>query len=503
MSDLRVLQLSSRTASLLLAPGGARYAVPVPISWQLSCGDKPCASGKATVAPLFFENLTPDTEYCLTTPLGRLCFRTLKCAGLVDARNFGADPRAADNTAAIQRAIDATPEGGTLRIAPGRYTIGPIFLKPRMTFYLPEGAELNAHGDWSNWPILPARDDTGRPLSSWEGLPEAAFAAPVTAIDCHGLILTGRGVIDGGGDRGDWWSWPKSTRRDARRPRTLFLAWSDDIQISGLTIRNSPSWTVHPFRCDRLTASALHIQNPADSPNTDGLNPESCCDVTLTGLHFSVGDDCIAVKAGKRGDQGQSDHLAPTTGLAVTHCLMERGHGAVVLGSEMSGDITGVTITDCTFDRTDRGLRIKTRRGRGGRVANVVMERVDMTYVDTPVVANAYYFCDPDGSDDWVQSRKPAPVTEKTPAIDNILVRNVTAKMAKLAGAAMLGLPESPITNVRLEYFSVTFDPDAEPAEPLMAEGQTPVRHIPMIAENTQVTGEPLCAEPLKDPILC
>ena len=503
MSDLRVLQLSSRTASLLLAPKGARYALPDPVSWQLVCGDKPCGSGTAVIAPLFFENLTPDTDYCLITSGGRLDFRTLPCAGLVDARSFGVDPRSGDNTDALQRAIDATPEGGTLRVPPGRYTIGPVYLKPRMTLFLPDGAELNAHGDWQDWPILPAHDETGRPLSSWEGLPEPAFAAPITAIECHGLILTGRGVIDGGGNRGDWWTWPKSTRRDARRPRTLFLAWSDDVQISGLTIRNSPSWTVHPLRCDRLTATALHIQNPPDSPNTDGLNPESCRDVSLIGLHFSVGDDCIAVKAGKRGANGEASHLAPTSGLTVTHCLMERGHGAVVLGSEMSGDITDVTIADCSFRQTDRGLRIKTRRGRGGRVANVVMDRVDMVDVLTPVVANGFYFCDPDGHDDWVQDRSPAPVSDRTPVIDNIVIRNVTAENAHIAGVALLGLPESPITNVRITDMRVTFAPDAKADVPLMADGQTPVRHIPILAENAQVTGEPLCPERLKDPLPC
>ena len=368
---------------------------------MLEAGGILVAEGATDSTVVFLEDLHPATSYLLECDLGTLAFRTPERAGLIEATDHGVTERSADNADAFRDAIKAVPAGGTLRLRPGRYVTKPIFLKPGMTLYLPEGAEIAAVGDRSGWPILPARDVENRVLGTWEGLPEPSFAALVTAVDCDGLAIVGKGTIDGGGDRADWWDWPKETREGARRPRTLHLVRCHDVTLAGLTVRNSPSWTIHPYGCERLAALALHIENPPDSPNTDGLNPESCQDVRLVGLNIWVGDDCIAIKSGKRG-LGQVDHLAPTRNVAITHSRMERGHGAVVLGSEMSGGIFGVDIRDCEFNGTDRGLRLKTRRGRGGAIEAIHTENVAMEAVATPLAINMFYFCDPDGKSDTV-----------------------------------------------------------------------------------------------------
>ncbi|WP_181389531.1 polygalacturonase PglA [Pseudoprimorskyibacter insulae] len=487
-SALTLAAVSNRTATLLCTPDGTRFTLAAPLAWQVFCGSDLIADGVTTVAPVFLEGLTPATGYVFRACGAELAFETAPCAGLVDVTAHGASVEAADNSAAFARAIAAVPEGGTLMVPPGRYCIRPIHLKARMTLYLPKGAELYADHDRQNWPILPPHDDASRVVGTWEGLPEAAFAAPVTAIDCDNLTITGAGRIDAGGDRGDWWSWPKETRDGARRPRALFLAHGRNVQLSGFTLCNSPSWTLHPYRIDGLTCTGLNIENPPDSPNTDGLNPESCTDVRLLGIRFSVGDDCIAVKAGKRGP-GQVDHILPTRGLMVHHCLMARGHGAVVLGSEMSGDITDVDVAACEFVGTDRGLRIKTRRGRGGKVAHVRLSDVVMTGVGTPLAINAFYFCDPDGRSEAVQSRDPAPVDHTTPQVFDISLTDVLATDVQIAGVALLGLPEAPITGVTIRNFRVSFDPNAQPAVPLMAAHLDAVRHIPLWTEFAQVDG--------------
>lgn len=492
---LSLASVSARTACLLVTPPGTLYRLAAPLDWTCTGGAGPL-SGTTDCAPVFLEGLAPATDYSFTCAGQTLTFRTAPCAGLVDVTDHGAAPGLADNAPAFAAALAALPEGGTLYVPPGTFRIRPVFLRPRMTLWLPEGATLHACHDRAGWPILPAHDDQGRVTGTWEGLPEAAFAAPLTAIGCDGLTITGRGTLDAGGDRGDWWSWPKETRDGARRPRALFLAHGRDVQLSGITVRNSPSWTVHPFRIDRLTCAGLSIQNPPDSPNTDGLNPESCTDVTLTGIRFSVGDDCIAVKAGKRGP-GQVDHIAPTRGLAVRHCLMERGHGGVVLGSEMSGSITEVDIDACHFIGTDRGLRIKSRRGRGGEVAHVRLKDVLMEGVGTPLAINAFYYCDPDGRSAAVQSRTPAPVDDTTPHIHDISLTDVTATGVRIAAVAVLGLPEAPVTGVTLTRFRVSFDATATPEVPLMADGVDAVANLPLWSDFAQVAGE---VAPLTEP---
>ncbi|SMY07580.1 polygalacturonase PglA [Flavimaricola marinus] len=476
MTTLSVLARTAFSATVMIDASRARYHLAQPVEWSLNGGEQ---SGVSTVVPLFLDGLTPSTDYTLRAGAHEVRFATLPCAGAIDAAAFGVAPGSADNAAAFAEAVAAVPHGGALIVPRGRHMTGPIFLKSDMTLHLPLGAEIATHGDRTDWPILPSHDAQGRVVGTWEGLPEPSFAAPLTAIGCDRLTITGGGILDGGGDRGDWWQWPKETRQDARRPRSLFLAHCTDVILSGLTVRNSPSWTVHPYRCQRLTAAALRIENPADSPNTDGFDPESCTDISLQGLRISVGDDCIAVKSGKRGTgtDRRTDHIAPTRHLTIANCLMQDGHGAVVMGSEMSGDITDVEITRCEFHGTDRGLRIKTRRGRGGEVARIALRDVTMHGVGTAIAVNAFYFCDADGKSDAVQSRAPAPVDESTPAIRDITVEDVTIASLRHAVAALLGLPEAPIQRVRLSRIAVDYDVNAVAGEVLMACRLPQIKH--------------------------
>lgn len=490
---LKLLALSSRSATLLFAPKGAKYHLETDCRWTL-CREEGgrdktiIREGVTSTCPVYLSGLEPDTQYLFSISTGEFSFTTPPCSGLISILDHGATPASKDNASAIQNAIEDVPEGGTLLIPEGRFVSGPLFLKSGMTLLLEKGAELAAISDWRHWPILPSQDNFNRPLGTWEGLPEPSFASLINAIDCTDTVLTGDGIVDGGGDRGDWWSWPKETRRGARRPRTLFFAHSRNLHISGLTVRNSPSWTIHPFMCRDVTATALNIENPSDSPNTDGLNPESCENVILCGLHFSVGDDCIAIKSGKRNGEVTS-HLAPSRNITITHCLMEHGHGAVVLGSEMSGGIRNVQISHCEFAGTDRGLRIKTRRGRGGQIKDIHMSNVQMDDVDTAVSANAFYFCDADGKSDAVQSRSPAPVSDLTPTVGGILIENVTATNVKLAAVALLGLPEAPLSNIQLHQISVTFAPSASAGVPLMALNVPECKHEQILADYSDFTG--------------
>lgn len=474
MTTLSVLARTARTATVLIDGPVARFHLPEPMPWQLNGGMQ---TGIAWHVPVFLEGLSPDTRYTFQSGDQELTFQTLPCRGAVDAGYFGVDRDAPDNTAAFAAAIAAVPQGGALIVPQGRFVSGPIFLKSDMMLYLPKGAEIAAPGDWHDWPILPPHDETGRVVGTWEGLPDASFASPLTGIGCENLTITGKGAVDGGGDQGDWWTWPKETRKGARRPRTVFLAHCRNVVLSGLTVRNSPSWTVHPYNCRDVVAAALSIENPADSPNTDGFNPESCTNVGVHGLRISVGDDCIAIKSGKRGTglDRRIDHIAPTRHVSITNCLMRDGHGAVVMGSEMSGDITDVDITRCEFKGTDRGLRIKTRRGRGGEVARITLTDVEMKDVGTAIAANAFYYCDADGKSDAVQSREPAPMDDTTPTLRDIVIEDVTLVNVRHAVAAVLGLPEQPITGFRLSRIAATYDDTADAGEVLMAS------HLPLV----------------------
>jgi len=500
-----LLTATPRAAALRLPVPGALYRLPAPRPWRL-VSDAAVRDGVAETAVLVLDDLAPGTRWRLEVDgMAPLAFPTPPCPGRAEPALVAGPPgdldAAARNASAIAAAIAALPAGGTLVVPPGDWVAAPVALRSDMILRLSPGACLRAPGDRTGWPILPAEAPDGAMLGSWEGLPAACFAAPVHATRAARLAIEGPGVLDGSGGLGDWWRWPKETRDGARRPRGLHLIGCRDVRLVGFTIRNAPSWTIHPQGCTGLAAYGLAIEAPADSPNTDGLDPEMCRDVTIEGVRFSVGDDCIAVKAGKRGDAGEARHLAETRGVAVRHCLMERGHGGVVIGSEMSGGVHEVTVADCEMVDTDRGLRLKTRRGRGGAVTGVALRRVRMDGVGTAFVVNAHYHCDADGHSARVQSRAPAAVDALTPRIEGVTIEEVDIHRLGHAAGCFLGLPEAPIRGVRLSGIRIhSLDPAARPAPPVMADHVRPMRHAGIVAEAAEVTCDPpelLSAEPI------
>lgn len=152
------------------------------------------------------------------------------------------------------------------------------------------------------------------------------------------------------------------------------------------------------------------------------LTTRSCNGVEIVGCKFSVGDDCCAIKSGKLY-MGKT-YKTPANNHTLRNNLFRNGHGAITLGSEMAGGVTSLSVSQCVFSHTDRGLRIKTRRGRGkdAIIDGVLFENIKMHNVLTPFVINMYYFCDPDGFTEYVRSRdaKKFPVDDRTPYLANL-----------------------------------------------------------------------------------
>jgi polygalacturonase len=149
---------------------------------------------------------------------------------------------------------------------------------------------------------------------------------------------------------------------------------------------------------------------------------------------------------------------------------MERAHGGVVLGSEIGGGVRDLQVRQCVFDSTDRGLRVKTRRGRGEDcvVDGVTFENIKMKNVLTPLVINMYYDRDPDGVCEYVWSREKAPVDERTPYLGSFLFKDIICEDCEYAAAYFDGLPERPIGGVTLENVRFTVNPDAGEGRPAM-----------------------------------
>ena len=486
---MKLLSLSSRAAAVLLDAEGL-YETAAPYRYTLNEKAEPNAdrwprlpvtdrSGESKRKVLSLFGLFPDTEYTLRAAFGdgaaeEISFRTADELCTMDVRRFGAvGDGTHDDGPAIQAAIACCPPGGRVFVPAGVYLTGPIFLRDGLHLDFAEGAVLKLTGDRSRIPILPGVtthwDEKGETdLGSWEGNPLDSFASLITGVEVKDVLLTGRGTLDGGD--GDWWQNPKN-KRGAWRPRLFNLVRCRNVTVHGLSFRNSPAWNIHPCYSRDLCFLDISVNAPASSPNTDGFDPESCENVVLCGAHFSVGDDCIAIKSGKI--YMASTRHTPTRHVRISHCLMEDGHGGVTVGSEMAGGVYDVEVSQCLMRHTDRGLRIKTRRGRGreGVIDGIVFRDIRMENVKTPLCCNAMYFCDPDGHTPYVQTREKLPVDERTPRVGTLTFERVTAVDAEACAGYFLGIPEMPCGRVELDDCEFRFASDARSLVPVMAEG--------------------------------
>jgi len=199
-------------------------------------------------------------------------------------------------------------------------------------------------------------DDFPLWTSDWEGPASTTRAALINGENLDNVAITGRGTIDGRGQM--WWRMMRQLESSMKiiRPRLIRLVDCRNVLFEGVTLTNSPAWTLNPLACDNVMIRGLTVINPPDSPNTDGINPDSCRNVRISDCHIDVGDDCVTIKSGSE-DQPRREYRA-CENVVVTNCTMIHGHGGVVIGSEMSGGVRNVAISNCTFVGTDRGIRI-------------------------------------------------------------------------------------------------------------------------------------------------
>ena len=364
-----------------------------------------------------------------------------------DVKAFGAagDGKKKD-TAAIARAIDAAAKegGGTVVISPGRYLTGALTLKSNVTLDVEAGATLLGSPDPEDYPL---RENV------WGEKKE--YSSLIYADGAEHITIRGRGTIDGQGQV--WWKrmgWPdrrkiapeqrtaaeraELAKLEYGRPHMIKLVRSKHVVIEGLHLINSASWTVNPLLCEFVRIDGITIENPVPSPNTDGINPESCRNVQILNSRIDVGDDCVTLKSGK--DEAGRRVARPDENITITNCVMLKGHGGVTIGSEMSGGVRNVVVSNCVFQGTDVGIRVKSQRGRGGIVEGFVVSNVVMQDVVSAFTLTSFY----SGTD------KPGdlfPVGEGTPRLRDFRFSNITARGSKTAGQ-ITGLKEMPIENI-------------------------------------------------------
>ena len=402
----------------------------------------------------------------------------------ISLAEFGAVPDGATlNTAAFSRAFGSLAEkgGGTLVVPPGIWLTGPIELRSRVRLHLEAGALIQFSRDHRLYPMR---------IFDARGQKSVDTTSPLSGSHLEDIAISGAGVIDGGGDawrmvkkgkttetfwnallasggltnaKRDVW-WPDAASRDGEdavrglekrasldladyepwrvflRPRLVRLFDCRRVLIEGVTFRNAPNWTLHPWLCEDVTLREVKVFNDRWAQNSDALDVDSCRRVVVRGCLVDTGDDGLCLKSGK--DAVGRRIGVPTEEVLIEDCTVYDGHGGFTIGSEMSGGVRNVLVQNCTFIGTELGLRFKTARGRGGLVENIHLRGIRMTGIEGSAIDfNFFYFSESEAA------APVPPVGEGTPVFRNILFEDIVSRGSK-AAFTLRGLPEMPLRDI-------------------------------------------------------
>ena len=407
------------------------------------------------------------------------------------------------NSEAFTNAINAVTEkgGGKVIIPSGIWLTGPIVLKSNLELHTEPGALIVFSENKDLYPVI---------RTSFEGLDTWRCMSPVYGKGLENVAITGHGVWDGSGnawrfvkrskltasqwkelvasggvvnEKGDEWYPSEQFRqahqtanmnvptgpttkeefdeiRDFLRPVMVSIQNSKKVLLDGPTFQNSPAWCIHPLMVEHLTVRNITVRNPWYSQNGDGIDIESCKNVVVTNSSFDVGDDAICIKSGK--DEDGRRRNVPCENLIIRNNVVYHGHGGVTVGSEMSGGVRNMHVSDCTFMGTDVGLRFKSVRGRGGVVENIYISDIRMIDIPTQAISFDLYYGGKSVSEMLAEggqgnTAEEEPVTIETPHFQNISIRNITLQGAKQA-IFLQGLPEMNLENIEISNMLLQAD---------------------------------------------
>lgn len=385
--------------------------------------------------------------------------------------DFGAsESDQARNTEALRRAIAECHEagGGRVVVPAGTWPVGAIHLKSHVNLHLSKGAVLLFSDD--------PKDYRPAVRSSWEGWECFNYSPLIYAFECENVAVTGEGRLEAKLD--GWMGWmsrppahmdalkrlytmgstgvPVEQRQMAEgdnnlRPHFIQFNRCRNVLVEGVSIRNSPFWTLHLLLCDSVVVRRVDFFG--HEHNNDGIDPEGSRNVLIEGCRFDQSDDAIAIKSGRNHDGWRLG--APSENIVIRHCVVAQAQQLAAIGSELSGGVRNVHVHDCRVDTRATDFKpfnllfIKTNRRRGGFVENITMEDIDAS---NATVRLSVVGIDADVLYQW---RKLVPTYEErlTP-IRDITVRNITIGETATP-FHILGDPELPVKNVVIDNIRI------------------------------------------------
>ncbi|KAK8710637.1 hypothetical protein V6N13_145951 [Hibiscus sabdariffa] len=341
------------------------------------------------------------------------------------------------NTKAFREAIfrieHLRRRGGTLLyVPPGVYLTGSFNLTSRMTLYLARGAVIRATQDTLNWPLVAPLPSYGRGRER----PGGRYMSFIHGDGLRDVVITGEnGTIDGQG--GIWWDMWRQGSLQFTRPNLVEFMNSRGIIISNVIFRDSPFWNIHPVYCSNVVIRYVTIVAPSDSPNTDGIDPDSSSNVCIEDSFISTGDDLVAVKSG--WDEYGIAYGRPSSHITIRRVTGSSPFAGIAVGSETSGGVENVLAENIVIYNSGIGVNIKTNIGRGGFIRNITVSQVFMENVRTGIKIAGDTGDHPDNGFN----------PNALPYVKDVTLKNIWGVRVQQAGSIQ-GLKNAPFTGICL-----------------------------------------------------
>lgn len=370
--------------------------------------------------------------------------------------DFGANSDTTiNNQKAIQSAIDKCNKagGGIVTIPEGIWKTSYLELKSNVNFHLAKGAVLSFIDSIALYAVPT--------FTRWEGIECMNYHPLLYAKDQENVAITGEGIIEGNGKV--WWQLAKGTQIKSLtklydlveagiepeqrncldfkptsylRPAMVQFINCKKVLVDGIELHSGPMWTTHFVYCQNVIARNLTVLTVGG--NNDGIVPDATNGMLIDNCYFSTGDDCIVIKSGLNEDGWRVGKASEN--IVIKNCVTKHGHGGVVIGSEMSGGVHNIYAHDCDFSQTDRGLRIKSMKGRGGLIENLWFEDIRMDNIkEEAIKINMHY-----GS----SSIKPR--GDSLPTFRNFYYKNIHSYNSKFA-VRIEGIDSLFVDNIHFE----------------------------------------------------
>ncbi|QGY47298.1 glycoside hydrolase family 28 protein [Maribellus comscasis] len=357
----------------------------------------------------------------------------------------------------INKKIDECSKagGGKVVLASGEYFCeGPLILKDNVNLHLEKNTKL----------VFSQKPEDYLPvvLVRWEGTEAWNYSPFIYASDVENIAITGKGIIDGNGSAEEsfreWRPLQKKDQNKLRemgkngvpvnervfgkghflRPQLIHLLNCKNILLEDITIKNGAFWLIQPTYCDNITVRGVKVDSRFI--NNDGVDIDSDTNVLIENCNFNTGDDFVAIKSGRDQDGWRVNK--PSKNILIRNCVSENCLHGISFGSELSGGIENVICQNLTFKKVrSYGVQFKSNKDRGGYLKNVILDNIQIDTAETCISFTNQYHSYSGGNNPT--------------AFENILIRNLKCNIAQEKAISMIGLPEMPIQNVKLENVTI------------------------------------------------